>query len=254
MALLFGANAGDRVSIGASAGVTNQAALSMVAWVRVNTASVIRNIFIYGQTASVTIFNFTSADSFQFQMNRATLSCLVNANVSNFAAWILGEWVCVAGRIDTAGANGDQQLFIGRAGLPLEPPSSYLNQRVGSGTPQANTGTPIIGNSLAANTPFRGDIAYLKIFNVALTHGELIQEQFSMAPVNSNCVGYYRFGQFGLGEQIDLRTGNNGVVTSATWSPTPPDLILTPRRFRTIHKPAVTAATWPGYQSLLGWN
>lgn len=234
MSLLFGAASTDRVDIGASTEITTQAALSFVVWLRANTASVARNIFVYPQTASQTIFNLTGGNNVQCTINRATTSLLILAPVANFAAWSLNEWVCIAARIDTNGADTDQQAFIGRNRLPLEPPSAYSTQRAGSGTPQANSGTPIIGNNATPNAPWKGDIAYLKIFNVALTQGQLVQEQFSDAPVNSNCVGYYRFGYFGVGQQVDFRAGNNGTVTGATWAPMPALLFRRPFPVRNI--------------------
>jgi len=65
---------------------------------------------------------------------RATQTLFVDANVTAFPALLSGEWSYTGFNWDTAGANTDQKIFGGNLGAPAAEPSSYVTQRVGSGS------------------------------------------------------------------------------------------------------------------------
>lgn len=202
-----------------------------------NTGTVIAKIFITSHSGSndgaiiaKTNAGFTIEKQFVvqnngallFQIQRATDPLFVEADVGAFT---LGEWNTVAVSWSTAGADGDQHVYIGTQAVPIADVTFGGDAGVGAVTDDSavNFG---IGN-MASGSVFLGGgtrrIAWVQIWNRQLTLAEIRQQQFwPRRTVGS--LGLWHLGFNGTGTHPDYSgNGNSCTVTGATVADHAPD-------------------------------
>lgn len=223
MALLYAAD-GDRVDFASNSVLDLGNTGTIMMWLRLNDDTQRMTILgrdgtTAGGTAYYNIDHRAdlAGDPFQCSRERATSQIIAASNAANFAAYGLNKWIFLAFVFDTAGANADQKCLMGDLSTIAAEPSSYSSQSVGSGAASTSYGTSAVrvGNSLT-NTAreTRGDIAWVSVWNVALTTPQIIQQQFRPR-IGAGCVLYAPF--YTTGTQRDY-SGNaqSGSVTGAT--------------------------------------
>lgn len=149
-------------------------------------------------------------------VSRPTTSLNANADVSALTYWGLNKWVFFAFRWNSAGVNGDQELYCGDLTHAAIEPTSYTLQEVGSGTVNG-TGAPAIGNHPVATTrEWRGKIATVVHYPRYLSVPEIHQIQFQRKALGG-AKFWFEFGLDGTATQRDLSgNGRTGTVTGAT--------------------------------------
>ena len=215
-----------KVDHGDAASVQNLNVATYLFWVKISTLVAGDRICQKGLGANFYLMDVTGAgsDLLEFSINRGTLSQLSSALFTNFANWPgTGAWAFMAVVCDTGGADGDQKLYIGSLTGSATEPSSYDNQRVGSGTVGDNSGSNLVmGNRTNDNVELAGDIAWGGLWNRVLTLGEIRAQQFRPHKTPGNVL-FTRYGMNGAGLQIDESGfGNHGTVTGATLAQGPP--------------------------------
>lgn len=197
-----------------------------------------------------------AGDNFEFARERdAGLNDIfAQANAANFTHYGLNKWIFVCAVFDTAGAAAAQRILIGDLDSPLAEPSAYATQTAGSGTASTSWGTNDFhfgGLPSPTTRKFFGKIAWVGVWNVALTLSQMIEEQFnalkSPSPVNrtSNVI-YSHLGSNGGGLQFNLSgKGTHGVVTGPTVA-SDPVVIERPRpsRMRSVYSPPAGATVY----------
>lgn len=128
-----------------------------------------------------------------------------SAAAANFAAYGLNKWLFMAFTFNTAGAAGDQKLYMGDLTRLAREPSSYVSQTAGSGSTIATGPTLFVGNSVATTREFHGRIAHFSVWNRALTQREIWQQQFRPHVTSGNVL----FTHYGYA---------NGLTTHTDWS------------------------------------
>lgn len=143
-----------------------------------------------------------AGDNFSFYRERATTAVLMEAAAANFAAYANNAWVFFGAVFDTAAAASAQRLFMGSLTLAAAEPSSYATQTAGSGTNTASSSPIVFGNGGVTTREFKGDIAWVGVWNRVLTQNEVRDQQWH-PHVTSGCVlfSYY-----------------NGFATEPDWS------------------------------------
>lgn len=220
MALDFGA--GDYVDCGSAGSLDNLTAFTFCCWGKVPDNATDRNIFqkSHFNTTGWRDGEITVNDRLFAGINRATSACQARADLTNFSTWPgFGEWVFMAGRVNTAGAAGDQQLWMGSLTAPPVEPSSYTNQTAGSGSvPADGTLNFFVGNRnpVSQDRPF-GMMAFYGHWNRLLTAAE-INHQWARPQRTTGNVLFLHLGfGWGTGTQRDLSgNGNHGTVTGAS--------------------------------------
>jgi hypothetical protein len=219
MALDFTNNTTDRVDHGSDASLDDLDPITYLIWCRPVTATTM--LFIDKRQTTDRGYRMlysASGTNLIFFMDRDNGANAINMEAASFISTNI--WQFYAAVADSTGANGDQKLFRGTlTSAPVEP-GSYTTQTVGSGTVESNENGPqFVGNRRQFDFNFEGDIAWVGIWNVALTDGQ-IKAQWMRPHPTSGCVLFTHYGFNGTGAQPDHSgTGNNGTVTGATVIP-----------------------------------
>lgn len=144
----------------------------------------------------------------------------ISADAANFSAYGINKWLFLVVRWDTTGVATDQKLLMGDLNTHAAEPSSYNTQSAGSGSRSTTNADVYMGNSHVGGGGryFRGDIAFVGVWNYPLTSSEIIAQQFRPR-VTSGCVLFCHYGFNGTGTQPDWSgNGINGTVTGTTQS------------------------------------
>lgn len=170
---------------------------------------------------SQNFFN-TGATLVQFQISRGTANLLIRATygVANaLPTIVVNAWSFVAVTYDSAGANGNQQLWGGNLTTPVAEATVYNAQTVGSGTITDQTsGSFMIGGRPSISVAMIGRIGAVHVVNTRLSLGQLKAQQYAPHPI-SGSVLFTRLGFHGTSTQADWSGGgNNCTVTGATQS------------------------------------
>ncbi len=200
MALLFGAD-NDRVEYTANAALDLGATGTIAMWLYPTDDTARQGLFVRSLAANAYYEMAWRADQagdyFLADRQRATADALCQANAANFAAYGLNKWLFVVFVFDTGGANGDQKILIGDLTRPAAEPSSYTTQTAGSGSISTNYGSSnfFVGNQAGALTrEFKGRIAWVGVWNTALTTQQIISEQFRPRVLPGNTVLFSHLG------------------------------------------------------------
>lgn len=243
--LLFDGNTTDLVNCGSNAILDDVLQGSYLVWGTLTTlAAGLACSKGTGNGNGFRNFAIISNTSFTMTVDRAT-DLAATALATNFAHYPgLNQPFCYAGTFDTAGANGDQKLYIGNPQAPLAEPSAYSAQTVGSGAPPSNAAVPqYIGNNATPSNGWDGIIFAIQMWNKVLTRAQLIDVQ-SMPVFGPKFgpIACWTLGTPGQGTSLvkDLSgNGNHGAITGATQTGEPmPYLIPSP----ILVAPAVTLA------------
>lgn len=158
-------------------------------------------------------FATDDANNWALRRNRAT----ANINVISNSYITTNAWNFVAGVFDSAGADGDQRLYIGDDTTTVVEVSSYATQVVGSGALNDITGSNfLVGDGPSFLGPFGGRIAVVGMWNTVLTLGQIRSLQWFPRNLFSPLL-LCQYGFNGTGTQADLSgNGNAGTVTGAT--------------------------------------
>ena len=226
MGLDFSASDTHQVDIGNGASINNLTAGGILAWINpaTITASGVRGRIIQkGLFGPGNFRNFmighTSNGDFTMEIMRATTNLNALSATGQLSASV---WQCVATRFDTAGANGDQQLYVGDVNTALTEVSSYSTQLVGSGATGDDSGVnAYISNNSNNNRSINGSISFVSIWNTYPSLGDLQRQQFNTSRMASPSMALFMHlgvhGSGGVGTQIDWSgNGNNGTITGAT--------------------------------------
>ena len=224
MALTFGAATSDRVTL--SAGLNNEHAFSVLAWVYKTADTNGRRIWHKGSGNLKTFFLHFAAggNDFAVFVARATTS---SDTISVTGVLPDNEWSCVACTYDESDGG---RLFKGSLTATIAE-VSYSSRIVGSGTSSDDSGTAhIVGNDSTNVQAFPGRIARLAHFKRRMTAQEIIAWQFRPY-TDADADIYMDLGYTGTSTQPNLTslgTGINGTVTGATVSdhvPLPPPFL-----------------------------
>jgi hypothetical protein len=234
-ALLFTNAATDHVSHGSGATLDDINAGTMLAWVYRTGTTSDRMIYMKGNAAELnrakylkvnSSDNGQGAGSLQFGMYRATTPMLVEPTGTPVTQ---DAWTCIATTFDSAGADGDQHIYIGDLDDPLTEPGAYTVRQAGSGTPTSDAEDAFhIGNEMQVSPlrfSFPGRIALLAYWNRVLTLQELREQQYRPHPT-SGCV---LFASMTTTPTVvdESGNGNDGTVSGATLTDgIPPQMIL----------------------------
>lgn len=211
MSLTFGAASSDRVAL--AAGLDNQHAFTVLAWIYMTTHTDGRRIWHKGGVNVKTFFlQFGAAlGDFGLFVTRATTS----ADSRSVADVIpVNAWSCVATTYD--GSDGPRLFRGGLAQAIAE--VAYGNRVVGVGAEADDSGGPhIIGNRHDFAAAFQGRIARLAHFKRRFTLAEIQRWQFNPF-TDADCDLHMELGFAGTGTQPNLTSlgnGINGTVTGA---------------------------------------
>lgn len=240
MALFFTAASSDAVNFGSSAGLDDIAANdgTFLLWVYPDAVPpAAATTFVRKDSGN---FVFTAnLTSLVFNIARATQSLSISTVFANLSTYGAGKWCCVAAAWDTAGANGDQQLFHGDLATPIAEVSAYSStQRVGSGAvTDTSSLNLIVGNNVAGTLPFAGRIAFVAVWNRRLSLDELIAQQYR-PHVTSDCVLFTHLGYNGGGVGVTHPDwSGNGNVGTATGTTVADHVPLFFRRYGQLYVP-----------------
>lgn len=215
MSLYFSADT-DLVNLGSSASLDNLSAATVAAWVNMDTISDATEPRLYNKAGTQRFALVFNATQFGFEYSRSTTICRAKAAFANLPALDIAKWCFLACVMNSAGVNSDQQVFVGSLTSAVTEASAYDLQGVGSGTHDDAGADALIGHNTAAGSSIDGFVAWMGIWNRALTLGELQAQQFH-PHVTAGCVGFYHLGWTGTGTQPDWSGNENvGTVTGAT--------------------------------------
>jgi len=215
-ALLFDAST-ERVDHGSATSLDDLDTATVLAWVYPTATSV---GFVEGKYASPCcstgyrwlVPGFHANASLDVRVDRATSDLGMTA----LSLMTANAWQFIGAVWNTGGTDADQKLFRGTlTSIATEP--TYNIQTVGSGATVSDAGgTLVVGNREGADFNFPGRIAWVGIWNRALTNGEVRAQQFRPHPT-SGCVLFTHYGFNGTGTQPDWSgSANSGTVTGAT--------------------------------------
>lgn len=219
MARTFSATT-DLLNSGHGASISTLGTMTALAWVYNTAVSAAPRIFQKGISSNgaynYLLINPTNSN-FEHTVHLATTDLSVRANGVNMPQYALNKWLFVACQHNVAGANTDQHLWSGDLTHAVAEAASYTTQTVGAGAqPSDATLDLIVGNKSNIGSEWQGAIAWLGIWNRALSLAEIQQQQFHPHPT-SGCVLFMHL--LGFGTEIDLSgNGNNGTVTGTTIS------------------------------------
>ncbi len=136
---------------------------------------------------------------------------------------LVNTWAFMAVTFDTAGTNGQQQLWGGSRTVQAVEATGYNNQVVGTGTVTSQaSGNFMIGGRPSISVAMIGRIGMVHVVNTRLTVGQIRAQQFAPHAI-SGSVLFVNLGFNGTGTQADWSgSGNNCTVTGATQSSGPP--------------------------------
>lgn len=167
-----------------------------------------------------------AGDPFECFMGRSSTYLSVATAAANFAAYALNKWIFFAFAFDTAGADGDQKMFMGDLLRPAAEPSSYTTPGVvGSGTVVTGATGYRWGNGGVTSREFKGLVGWAAIFNRYYNLSEIRKQQkaslFTDLPIlPGNLLFSYPGMETGKGLQVNrARNAYNGVVTGTTLGP-----------------------------------
>jgi hypothetical protein len=219
MALLFSGTT-QRVVVTDSASFQNQAAFSVLMWVKPTTQTVSKRFFrknVPGDNEKELAWGFNDANDVDFSVARDSVNANLRTNV-NFAN---NTWTLFGCTYDeTDGGRIFYQLLGGEV---LE--ATYATRNVGSGATTNDNGSDlIIGNREAFDQAFQGNIATFHWINKRLSLGEIIQQADNIwFPLFPETAIFINLGFNSTGSQRDWSgNGNNGTVTGAVVAAHPP--------------------------------
>ncbi len=204
----------DRIDVGSNAVLDDLLNGTWIAWVFLTSvAPATARIWQKGTGTNASIFtvNSTSGGLLAKTHSRATTNQSNQAILTNFAAYTISTWMCIACVSDDTTA-GNNKLYLGNLTTPLAEPSGYTTQSAGSGAVSSDAAANANwGNVATGGSPFSGTLALGAMFNTKLTLAELISWQFNPRWNFGGCVDGHWFGQTG---EPDLSgNGNAGTVT-----------------------------------------
>jgi hypothetical protein len=175
----------------------------------------------FAKSAQTFLVNAT-ATSLQVTHARGTQSLVALSTFANASTYGNNKWCYVAATWDTAGANGDQQIWHGDLSTIVAETAAYSTQRVGSGTVTSTAASNLLfGNRDAGTTPLDGKAAFVGLWNRRLSLGELKDQQFWPHVTSGNVV--FDWVGFSASPEPDWSgNGNAGTVTGTTLYPNVP--------------------------------
>lgn len=211
MALTFGAATSNRVDHGNIASAPTQ--FTILVWVNPTTLTTTRRFAGKGGTTGFINFGLqpTTASQIRLVIDYSTTDATADSATGTVTT---GAWQCFAGTFDGTTAP---KIYKGTL-------TTRIAEVTYNTTPVAPSGTRIAeavanfytGNDSAFTRSFQGDIAFIAVWNRALSAGELLDQQFDPHKT-SGCILFTHYGFNGVGSQADW-SGNvkNGTVTGAT--------------------------------------
>lgn len=241
MALDF-TGASDKVNFGSAASLDDIAANdgTLLLWVFPDASPPAADgTFVRKSTTGFT-FNPNTTGEIQISITRATQGLLALVPLANLSTYGASKWCCIAVTWNTAGADGDQQIWHGDLATPIAEAAGYSTQRVGSGAVTDTSGLDfLVGNASTNNRLLDAKVAFVAAWNRRLSMAELVIQQFHPY-VTSDCVLFSHLGYNGTGTQPDFSgNGNTGAVTGTTVSGHVP---LPFRRYGQLYVPYTVAA------------
>jgi len=219
MSLLFSATS-HRVNVGSGATLDNVNAGTLIFLAFPTSTTTDGRLYqkgLFGAGNSLGVSYGSGAANLSVFRDRPSVGLAATALLADFANFAVNTWLWFAFVWDTAGAAGDQRLYIGSLSAPFAEPSAYSARNAGSGTPGDNSAVDgFLGNNSNLNVGFPGRIARAIHYNVPLTLGQLLAIQFGFARF-PGLIGHWELGYNGVGLQPDLSGNfNAGTVTGAT--------------------------------------
>lgn len=235
MALTFGAATSDRVTMGA--GLNNQHAFTVLAWVYNTTHTDGRRLWMKGGDQIKDLYLSFGAPTGDFSLYVTRAGADADAH-STSGVIPLNEWALVAASYDE---TDGPRLFKGSLTSTIAEVSSYVTLAVGDGATADDSASPhTIGNrSSTTNQAFQGRIARFAHFKRRLALQEIAAWQF-VPFVDADTDIYLELGYTGTGTQPNLTSaggGINGTVTGATVSdhvPLSPPFQFASQGFRVV--------------------
>lgn len=213
----------DRVDYGSATSLDNLAQMTVMAWVNFDSfpgAGGTTEMLLQKDPFNFFIYNDGAGAILNLERSRATTVLVVAALVSNFQFFRVGMPVFVAGRFDSAGANGDQQLFTGTRRHAIREPSAYTSQQVGSGALSSDAANSMsFGNEGGGTNPLNAVADLCVVSNAYLTVKEINDVREATAkgllPTVRGAVIYSPLGLLtSTTRAYDLTSyGNNGAIT-----------------------------------------
>jgi hypothetical protein len=156
-----------------------------------------------------------ASDELRIRVAQSTTHTEYQTDNANCAA---NKWWFIAADYDVGGASR-HHIYRGDLTTAATECTYSVNQD-GSGTRASDASWPfVIGNRRQTGVwavAYRGDIAWVGLWNRVLTLKEIIEQQFRPHKT-SGCVLFTHLGFNGTGTQYDLSgNGNNGTVTGAS--------------------------------------
>lgn len=217
VALNFTSASSDRVTIASNSTIDNLNNFTYIAWVYPTTSGGATEEIIAKQS---TVSNgkrlrIQAGGSINLRASRATTAMNVSSGSTSTVNYVINEWNIIAGVRDGADTQNGR-IYIGTATTTIREVDAYITANNGSGAATSEAGTPLyISNNGAFASSFGGGIAFVGVWNRALTLAELKAQQFFPHRTAGNVVFMF-LGFNGTGTQPDWSgNGNSGTVTGA---------------------------------------
>lgn len=253
----------DRIDHGSATILDQMAQVTVCAWVNFDSfpgAGGTTEMLVQKDPLNFFIYNDGAGAILNFERGRATSVLVFAALLSNFSFFRVGVPIFVCARMDSTGANGDQQLLVGTRRHPVREPSAYSSQQVGSGALSNDAGNNLsFGNEGGGTNPLNAVADLCMISNAYWTVKEINDFREAtgkgLLPPARSAVIYSPLGLLTTNTRVpDLTSySNNGTVTGTRvdqrsgqrWTPR-----IVPRTRAFV--PAAPAATTNWRLPLLG--
>jgi hypothetical protein len=218
MAIRNGASTSDQISHGSGASFDDLSAFTWFCWFKQNTVTTFRTI-ASKETSSVLGWRLhsPSAGGGGFLRLQVQTSAGQIAYRTNNQAIVANTWHCVAATFDLAGASNEKiNIYVGTLTTSLAESTYAAIADFGGTISSAAAGNLLVGQDTSFTSAWQADFAVGMHWNRALTHGELLDQQF-YPHVTSGCVLFTHYGYNGTSTQPDWSgTGNAGTVSGGT--------------------------------------
>jgi hypothetical protein len=219
MAIAFTTRGANFINAGSGSSIDNLTALTYTAWIYpTSVAANDYSIMGIGTFAAQTRKDFgfdTSASSIFFVVDCSTTDAGAASTFSPSA----NTWYFVA--VTWAGIGNVPRLYTATYGSNAAEVGSYSEQLAGAGSVNNSAASNFyVGNIGLADRSIIGRIAHPRIWNRALSIGELIHAQYLPTAVPSGQV--LRYDPTSASTAVDLSwTGNTGTITNGTLADNP---------------------------------
>jgi hypothetical protein len=189
MALSGDGSSGIEVSHGSDASFTHSGILTLCAWVlppvTIDNGYFISNWHTTNSLDAGFLYIYAAGDV-AAGIERATSPCRARTATGFMTS---NEWQFIAARLNTSGADGDQEIYRGTLTTEATEAGSYTQQQVGLGTVQTSGDDLTTFNrndNIADWSRLNGTIAMVAIYPSYLNTGQIIEQQWKLLPVTTS--------------------------------------------------------------------